>query len=226
MVRAGIVVQEGLIAHGRGEAFDYILGERTWPFAQKAVRAAAAAMLTALHPVISVNGNVAALAARDVVRLSRATGAKIEVNLFHRSSSRERAIAKLLRRHGAGEILGLEARETIEEVQSHRRRVDPEGILIADVVLVPLEDGDRTEALVAMGKTVIAVDLNPLSRTSMAATISIVDNILRCLPRLIEMARSLRQAPRERLLRILRQYDNSRNLKQCLRTIAAFLRTR
>ena len=31
----------------------------------------------------------------------------------------------------------------------------------ADTVLVPLEDGDRTEALVKMGKTVVAIDLNP-----------------------------------------------------------------
>jgi 4-phosphopantoate--beta-alanine ligase len=41
-VRAGITSQEGLIAHGRGEAFDYLLGERTIGSAIRASRAAAA----------------------------------------------------------------------------------------------------------------------------------------------------------------------------------------
>mgnify|MGYP006179153607 CR=1 FL=1 len=36
--------------------------------------------------------------------------------------------------------------------EGERRRVDPEGIFIADTVFVPLEDGDRTEALAKMGK--------------------------------------------------------------------------
>ena len=47
------------------------------------------------------------------------------------------------------------------------------------MVLVPLEDGDRCEALIAMGKTVIVVDLNPLSRSSRKASITIVDEISR-----------------------------------------------
>ena len=33
-------------------------------------------------------------------------------------------------------------------------------------ILVPLEDGDRCEALVNMGKTVVVIDLNPLSRSA------------------------------------------------------------
>ena len=57
----GIVVPQGLIAHGRGEAFDYILGEKTVPAAEKATTAAAAFLLTAQHPIISVNGNTVAL---------------------------------------------------------------------------------------------------------------------------------------------------------------------
>ncbi|MEM4518697.1 MAG: phosphopantothenate/pantothenate synthetase family protein, partial [Sulfolobales archaeon] len=63
----GYVVAQGLIAHGRGECFDYLIGEETIPPAIKAIRAAAAALLLAKHPVISVNGNVAALVAEDVV---------------------------------------------------------------------------------------------------------------------------------------------------------------
>ncbi len=83
--KTGIVVPEGLIAHGRGEAFDYILGEETSAPAFVAERAAAAFLVRAASPVISVNGNVAALAAKEVVRLARAIPAKIEVNLFHRT---------------------------------------------------------------------------------------------------------------------------------------------
>lgn len=35
----------------------------------------------------------------------------------------------------------------MHEIASNRRRVDPRGILIADVALIPLKDGDRTETL-------------------------------------------------------------------------------
>lgn len=65
-----IVAEAGLIAHGRGECFDYILGERTTEAAEKAIRAAVAALILAEHPVISINGNVAALCPDEVVNLS------------------------------------------------------------------------------------------------------------------------------------------------------------
>jgi len=58
----------------------------------------------------------------------------------------------------------------------------PEGTGKADLILVPLEDGDRCEALRKMGKTVIAIDLNPLSRTSLMASLTIVDEVTRALP--------------------------------------------
>ena len=38
----GLVAKEGLMAHGRGETFDYLLGEKTSKYAQKAIVAAAA----------------------------------------------------------------------------------------------------------------------------------------------------------------------------------------
>ena len=66
----GIVVPEGLIAQGRGEAFDYLFGEETTAPALVAEKAAAAFLLTAKRPAISVNGNVAALAPREIVRLA------------------------------------------------------------------------------------------------------------------------------------------------------------
>ncbi|MCA9811861.1 MAG: DUF137 domain-containing protein, partial [Nitrosarchaeum sp.] len=79
----GLVAKEGLLAQGRGEAFDYLLGEKTSNAAKSAIRAAAAQMVLAKHPVISVNGNIAALCPKDIVKLANATNAKIEVNLFY-----------------------------------------------------------------------------------------------------------------------------------------------
>jgi len=219
--RMGLVALQGLIAHGRGEAFDYLLGERSWEPAIEAAKAAAAALLLAEHPVISVNGNVAALCPREVVELAELTNAKIEVNLFYRTREREDAIAKWLREHGAKEVLGVgeDASATIPELFSERRRVSPRGIYIADVVLVPLEDGDRTEALRKLGKFVIAIDLNPFSRTAQMANITIVDNVVRALPNIIRFAKELRNTSRDELKAILQSYDNRRTLGEMVRII-------
>jgi 4-phosphopantoate--beta-alanine ligase len=216
----GTVAVPGLIAHGRGEAFDYLLGEKTTPPALRAIEEAAAALLDAEHPVISVNGNAAALVADEIAKLANVTNSKIEINLFYRSLKREVAVKKLLERAGAHEILGVgdNASATIAELNSERRRVDPRGILAADVVMVPLEDGDRTEALVKMHKKVIAIDLNPLSRTAQKATITIVDNIVRAAPKLIEAAQKLKKTPSVRR-EILRSLDNGNNLAESLMLI-------
>lgn len=217
--RAGLVVSEGLAAHGRGEAFDYILGERTTEFARRAIEAAVAELLLAERPVISVNGNVAALVPEEIVGLARAVGARLEVNLFHGSAKRELIIAKHLRKHGAEKVLGvgLKFAKRIPEVHSDRRKVDRRGIATADVVLVPLEDGDRTKALRKLGKRVIAIDLNPISRTANAADIAIVDNITRTIPLMVEKAKSLSRKSRAELRKILKKFDNSTNLKMTLR---------
>jgi 4-phosphopantoate--beta-alanine ligase len=220
--RKGLVASEGLIAHGRGEAFDYLLGEKTSSIAQYAIEAATSALLLSRFPVISVNGNLVALCAKTVVELSQLIGAKIEVNLFYRTKKRERLIKGELERFGAREILGVNssASAIIPELQSERRRVDPNGIMKADTVLVPLEDGDRTQALVRMGKTVVAIDLNPVSRTACLANITIVDNAIRAIPRMIVVARKLKelkQKQREKVLkRIVKGYDNQKNLIESL----------
>ncbi|OYT58242.1 hypothetical protein B6U71_04885, partial [Euryarchaeota archaeon ex4484_178] len=103
--KRGIVAHAGLIAHGRGEAFDYLIGERTEDFALVAEKAAVAKMLLANNPVISVNGNVTALAVDEIITLSKILNAKIEVNLFYRTEERIRKIVEEFRLHGA-EILG------------------------------------------------------------------------------------------------------------------------
>jgi len=216
----GVVATGGLIAHGRGEAFDYTLGEKTTKPALKAIKVAAATLLTAEKPVISVNGNTAALVAEEIVRLANVTKAKIEVNLFYRSLERELKIKELLEKAGAHKVLGVgkDASARIPELGSERRRVDPRGILVADVVLVPLEDGDRTEALVKMGKKVIAIDLNPLSRTSQKASITIVDNVVRATPKLVETAGKLKQDLKKRH-KILLNFDNKKNLGESITLI-------
>jgi 4-phosphopantoate--beta-alanine ligase len=84
---------------------------------------------------------------------------------------------------------------------------------------VPLEDGDRTEALVKMGKKVIAVDLNPLSRTAQRASITIVDNIVRAAPRLVEATKRLRKEGREKYKLILASFDNQKNLDESITLI-------
>ena len=214
----GVVAHAGLIAHGRGEAFDYLLGEKTTEPALEAVKAAAAALLTAKHPVISVNGNAAALAASEIVKLSQVTGARIEVNLFYCSVERKKAIERVLRDAGATKVLGIgeDASARMQEIGSERRRVDPRGILIADAILVPLEDGDRTEALVHMGKNVIAIDLNPLSRTAQLATVTIVDNIVRAMPTLVRISEELRTENKEKLKEIASELDNKRTLGEAI----------
>ena len=217
--RRGIVVPEGLIAHGRGEAYDYLIGERTTKTAQRAIKAAAAMMLLSSRPIISVNGNTAALCPNTVVELAEVAGASIEVNIFYRTEEREKAIKAELELHGAKKVLGVgsKASARIPELQSERRRVDPDGIYAADTVLVPLEDGDRTEALIKMNKTVIAIDLNPLSRTSRAANITIVDNVVRAMPALVEAARKLRGTTTMSLKKITDNFDNMKNVQESLK---------
>jgi 4-phosphopantoate--beta-alanine ligase len=216
-----VVALAGLIAHGRGEAFDYILGEQTTESGMKAITAAAATLLLAKYPVLSVNGNAVALCPKELVDLSKASGAKLEVNLFHRLPGREAAIEKVLHDYGAEEVLGVgdAASVHINEVFSERRFVDPEGIYKADVVFVPLEDGDRTQGLVKMRKKVITVDLNPMSRTAQFATITIVDNFVRVMPLLISEVNRLKKLSRDELQNIVSQFSNRQALGDAMKTM-------
>lgn len=177
----GLVAKEGLLAYGRGEAFDYLIGEKTIRSARTAINAAAVTLLTAKNSVISVNGNIAALCPKEIIQLAKITKSKIEVNLFYHNEDRKKKIVRRLKNVGAKQVLGTNPRSNrrIIGIDSPRRIVDKDGIFAADVVLVPLEDGDRTLALKKAGKTVITFDLNPLSRTAQTADITIVDNVVR-----------------------------------------------
>ena len=216
----GLVAPAGPIAHGRGEAFDYLLGEATPPCVEEDIRAAAALLLEAECPVISVNGNAAALAPAELVALEQAVPAPLEVNVFYgRTGERERLIADHLRAHGAERVLGVDPDAKVPWLTSARGLVDRDGIARADLVLVLLEDGDRTRALIEWGKQVISVDLNPLSRTARDATLNICDNIVRAIPKLTEAICALRddRAARRQLVASL---DGRRSAARVLALMA------
>src|SRR3989338_2600898 len=191
-IESGITSMHGLIAQGRGEAFDYLIKERTTKKAKQQIKKAAKLLLKAKYQVISVNGNTAVLVPRELIKLSKIIPAKLEINLFHKSKEREQRIKEWLVSHGAKEVL-MPEQPLIKYIEHNRRFCNPNGIAKADVVFVPLEDGDRCEALIRMGKKVITVDLNPMSRTAKKATITIVDNITRALPLLIQEIESIKK---------------------------------
>jgi 4-phosphopantoate--beta-alanine ligase len=205
------VAKEGLMAHGRGEAFDYLLGEKTSKSAKKAIKAAASMLLLAKSPVVSVNGNIAGLCPKEIVELAKVSGAKIEINLFYASEKRKQGILRALKKNGAKIVLGLDKKNSIKlsGLDSARRIVDKNGIYAADVVVVPLEDGDRTLALKKAGKKVITFDLNPLSRTAQTADIAIVDNVVRGIRELISTCRKTK-SPSEI------SFDNKKNLSESI----------
>ena len=308
-VEQGITSIHGLIAHGRGEAFDYLIGEATQPFAIEAIHAAAAMLRLAEHPVISVNGNVAALAPEALIELGQVLNAPLEVNIFHTETGREQRIQEHLLKHKArletspasggvdarletspasggvdarletspasggvdarletspasggvdarletspasggvdarletspasgGVDARLEtspAKEGVKNppdvlmpttdaqlsyIDSNRKFVHPDGIFKADVVFVPLEDGDRCEALRKMGKAVVTVDLNPMSRTAKQASITIVDNVVRALPLICEEIRNFTDSTAQDTLK---RYSNAAVLQEALRHIS------
>ena len=214
-----LVAKEGLLAHGRGEAFDYLIGEKTTKSAKNAIKAAANMLNQAQKSVISVNGNFAALCPKEIIQLAKITDSKIEVNLFYSSEKRKKVISKILTKSGAKEILGMDKKQStkLKGIDSARRIVDKSGIFSADVVLVPLEDGDRTIALKKAKKRIITFDLNPLSRTAQTADVTIVDNVTRAMKLLVSESRKSRKQI---------TFDNKKNLKSTILEIRKNLERR
>lgn len=216
--KEGYLADSAMIAHGRGEAFDYLLGEMTTLPAKRAMYVTVALMILSKNPVISVNGNTTALAIDEVIAFANAVGAKIEINLFYRTDERVDKITKLYKDHGYPEILGSNDDDMayINEIKNPRASASKNGIYTADTVLVPLEDGDRAEILSKSGKNIITIDLNPLSRTSKMSDVSIVDNVVRALPFMTKIADDLKSQSPEYLRKIIEDYNNEDNLKESL----------
>jgi 4-phosphopantoate--beta-alanine ligase len=74
-------------------------------------------------------------------------------------------------------------------------------------------------ALKQAGKQVIAIDLNPFSRTPQTADISIIDNAQRAFPLIEKHVRKLKNASRATLLGILKRYNNKKVLKEAIAAI-------
>jgi 4-phosphopantoate--beta-alanine ligase len=146
--------------------------------------------------------------------------------LFHRSDERVSKILKRLDENGAKGVLGFLPDSKIPGLDHQRGLCSRQGIHSADVVLIPLEDGDRADALARMGKKTIAIDLNPMSRTARSATISIVDEVTRAVPELIENVEDLK-GDRKAMRSVLAEYERDENLnlvcKRMARNLKRFL---
>lgn len=223
MVELGIVDPTGLISHGRGEAFDYLMNEMSIEPALKAEEAAAAFLLNAENPVICVNGNTAALCPKEITELANEIDAKIEVNIFHRTKERMDTIIRFMENEGAKNVLGRNPDARIPGLSSNRALCTKEGIFDSDVILVPIEDGDRAEALVGMGKVVISIDLNPISRTSRTSTISISDDISRALKNIRQYVIDMK-GNEAYITKIMDVYDNPQTRQETIEVICSKLK--
>ncbi|MCQ2970284.1 4-phosphopantoate---beta-alanine ligase [Methanobrevibacter gottschalkii] len=224
MVKAskeGYLADSALIAHGRGEAFDYLIGEKTTYPAKRAMYVAVAALLLSNNPVISVNGNATALAIDEIIEFANAINAKIEINLFYKTNERVKIITKLYEDHGYRNILGGldDDIEYINDIENNRASASKNGIYTADTILIPLEDGDRAEILKKSGKNILTIDLNPLSRTSKMSDVSIMDNIVRAIPFMTQIANDLKTQDKKILVELVNEFDNEENLKESLEQI-------
>lgn len=217
--KEGYLADSAMIAHGRGEAFDYLLCEKTTFPAKRAMYAAVATILLSENPVISVNGNTTALAIDEVIQFAKTVNAKIEINLFYRTDERVKKITELYKKHGYSQILGTKDDDIkyLKSIKNERASASKTGIYSADTVLVPLEDGDRAEILSKTGKKTITIDLNPLSRTSQTSNISIVDNVVRAFPFMTEIAKDLKTQDKQLLINMVNDFDNKENLKESLK---------
>lgn len=216
--KEGLLADSAMIAHGRGEAFDYLLGEKTTIPAKRAMYVTVALMILSKNPVISVNGNTTALAIDEIIEFAKAVDAKIEINLFYRTDKRVDKLTQLYKDHGYPEILGSNDDDImyINEIKNPRASASKTGIYSADTILVPLEDGDRAEILSKSGKNIITIDLNPLSRTSKMSDVSIVDNVVRAIPFMTKIADDLKSQDNELLKGMIKDFDNKTNLEESL----------
>ena len=231
----GLLAGTAMIAHGRGEAFDYLLGEQTIPIANDATTQAAILLKSAVRPIISVNGNTTILAGDELVSCAALLSCPIEVNIYYRTDERisglighlenckkrvaatppnnwTRSVEEWSSTVNRVIILGDFAEGRIPGLDGPRATCDVNGILAADTILVPLEDGDRCEALVNMGLKVIVVDLNPLSRSSLMSTIAIVDDVTRFSKNLQEKLLNFQRLKRTK-------WENKKALQIALDTI-------
>jgi 4-phosphopantoate--beta-alanine ligase len=71
-----------------------------------------------------------------------------------------------------------------------------------------------------MDKEVIAIDLNPLSRTAKTAKITIVDNVIRAIPNIEKWVKVLKKKNKDELKSMVNSWDNNKMLKESLNFIS------
>ena len=212
--KKGILADSGMIAHGRGETFDYIIGEKTTSNSRYTIQVASCYFLTKKHPVLSVNGNTTALVAEEIAQLSKILDIPVEINLYYRTPERIVKIEEVYKKLGVKEILGTDEDDFIDtpNLNGPRSPVSISGISKSDLIFIPLEDGDRAEKLSATNKDIISVDLNPLSRTAQTSTLTIVDNIVRAMPLLIKYVNDYMEKDKGELEEKISSFNNKTNL--------------
>lgn len=217
----GILADSGMIAHGRGETYDYLIGEKTTDNSLNTIEVASCYFLTCKHPVLSVNGNTTALVAEDVARLADILDIPVEINLYYRTPERIKNIEAVYKNLGVKELLGTDDDDFIDtpDLNGPRSPVSIEGINKADLIFIPLEDGDRAEKLAKLDKNIVNVDLNPLSRTAVTSTVTIVDNIVRVMPLLIDCVEKYVDYDKKILLEKINEFDNRQNLDNAIQDI-------
>ena len=220
--KVGLVTDSGLIAHGRGEALDYLIGEKTCDFAQAAIAVTSAMILKAKNPVFSVNGNSASIAGKEIVELQKVCPhLTLEVNLFYHSDERSQKIADHLKTLGATHVVEScdNPAAILPGIESPRRKLNAAGMAKADLVLVAIEDGDRCEALVKAGYQVVSIDLNPMSRTAQATQVTIVDELTRVITALMSQLQHDETISAEQLSCRIADYDNGKILNSAVSAI-------
>ena len=65
-----------------------------------------------------------------------------------------------------------------------------------------------------------------MSRTAIYSDITIVDNIVRALPLMVEYAREMKDKPVSDLKQIVSEFDNERNLMESIRLIMEHLESK
>ncbi|MBA7544957.1 hypothetical protein ES705_37319 [subsurface metagenome] len=67
-----------------------------------------------------------------------------------------------------------------------------------------------------MGKKVITIDLNPLSRTSLWSNVTIVNNLIRAIPEMMDIARSMKTMGKQELEAMMTNFDNFQTIRKML----------
>ena len=65
--------------------------------------------------------------------------------------------------------------------------------------------------------------MNPISRTSIWADITIVDNIVRVLPKMIEIAKKQKKLKKVELQNIIKLFNNKKNIQDALDLIIKYI---